>query len=72
MKYFPNPVLHLVLLLGLSSPACAFQSEDLTPEFSFTEGIEGPAVDSSGMLYAVNYKEEGTIGRVSETGDAEV
>ena len=30
------------------------------PEHTFTSGIEGPAVDSEGNLYAVNYKKEGT------------
>lgn len=28
----------------------------------FTEGIEGPAVNHSGILFAVNFQEEGTIG----------
>ena len=72
MKYSPNPVLSLWLFLGLCTQVCAFQSEDLTPEFSFTEGIEGPAVDSNGLLYAVNYREEGTVGRVTPEGEAEV
>lgn len=30
----------------------------------FTGGIEGPAVDKEGMLYVVNYSQEGTIGAV--------
>jgi sugar lactone lactonase YvrE len=50
----------------------AFQSEDFTPEFSFTQGIEGPAVNSNGTLFAVNFKEEGTIGRVDSEGKGEV
>ena len=36
------------------------------PEHTFTSGIEGPAVDSEGNLYAVNYKKEGTIGIVRQ------
>ena len=48
------------------------QSSDLLPEWTFTKGIEGPAVDSEGHLYAVNFKEEGTIGIVYENGKAEV
>ncbi|BAO75512.1 SMP-30/gluconolactonase/LRE family protein [Winogradskyella sp. PG-2] len=43
---------------------------DFTKEFIFTKGIEGPAVDSKGNLYAVNYKEEGTIGVVNSKGKA--
>ncbi|NER09958.1 Sugar lactone lactonase YvrE [Muriicola jejuensis] len=72
MKSSHRPVLIISLILSFWNPLHAFQSEDLTPEFSFTEGIEGPAVDKSGALYAVNYGEQGTIGRVSETGMAEL
>lgn len=50
----------------------AFQSKDFTPEFSFTQGIEGPAVNSDGTLFAVNFKEEGTIGRVNSKGEGKV
>lgn len=72
MKYSHNYFLLGFLLIGLCGTSCAFQSTDLTPEFSFTEGIEGPAVDGTGMLFAVNYQEQGTIGRVNEKGEAEV
>jgi sugar lactone lactonase YvrE len=50
----------------------AFQSIDLLPEHSFTEGIEGPAVNKAGELFAVNFKEQGTIGRVDKKGKGEV
>ncbi|MEY8020414.1 SMP-30/gluconolactonase/LRE family protein [Muriicola sp. SD30] len=72
MKYSHNNFLLGFFLIGLCGTSCAFQSTDLIPEFSFTEGIEGPAVDRSGMLFAVNFKEQGTIGRVNEKGEAEV
>lgn len=72
MKYFHNYFLLGFFLIGLCGTSCAFQSTDLIPEFSFTEGIEGPAVDGSGMLFAVNYHEQGTIGMVNEKGEAEV
>jgi gluconolactonase len=45
-------------------------SIDFTEEFVFTKGIEGPAVDSKGNLYAVNFKEEGTIGIVNRKGES--
>ncbi len=45
-------------------------STDFTKEFLFTKGIEGPAVDSKGNLYAVNFKQEGTIGIVNRKGEA--
>jgi gluconolactonase len=49
-----------------------YVASDFTPEHGFTEGIEGPAVDRDGTLYVVNFQSEGTIGRVSEDGTAEV
>lgn len=45
-------------------------SSDFTEEFLFTKGIEGPAVDSEGNLYAVNFEKEGTIGVVDQNGQA--
>ncbi len=46
------------------------QSFDFTEEHLFTPGIEGPAVDSRGNLYAVNFESEGTIGMVNSDGEA--
>ena len=45
-------------------------SKDLLPENSFTDGIEGPAVDRLGRLYAVNFRENGTIGTIDSAGTA--
>jgi sugar lactone lactonase YvrE len=72
MKYSPDLKLFWLLVLVMVVHARAFQSQDLTPENSFTEGIEGPAVDKSGVLYAVNYQAQGTIGKVKANGEAEV
>lgn len=44
-------------------------SRDLLPEGSFPQGMEGPAVDRLGNLYAVNYQKKGTIGKVSFAGN---
>lgn len=46
------------------------RSRDFTAEHVFTAGIEGPAVNNSGTLFAVNFEKEGTIGMVDETGKA--
>lgn len=46
------------------------KSQDFTEEFLFTEGIEGPAVDSNKNVYAVNFGEEGSIGIVNADGQA--
>lgn len=49
-----------------------YVSRRFTPEHSFTDGIEGPACDRSGNLYAVNYSRRHTIGRVTPDGHATV
>ncbi len=49
-----------------------FVAEPLTPEGQFTEGIEGPACDADGNIYAVNFARQGTIGRVTPNGRGEV
>ncbi|HOF20247.1 MAG TPA: SMP-30/gluconolactonase/LRE family protein [Bacteroidales bacterium] len=47
-----------------------FKSFVFTPVNSFTSGVEGPAVDSKGNLYAVNFHHSGTIGIVTPEGKA--
>ena len=47
-----------------------YQSTTLTAPNTFTSGIEGPAVDQRGLLYAVNYDTAGTIGVVNAQGEA--
>ncbi|WP_245320864.1 SMP-30/gluconolactonase/LRE family protein [Bradyrhizobium lablabi] len=42
-----------------------FVSKQLTPQGEYTSGIEGPAVDASGNLYVVNFRQRGTIGKVA-------
>lgn len=46
------------------------QTNDYTSEGTFTKGIEGPAVDKEGNLYAVNFGEQGTIGKVTSENNA--
>jgi sugar lactone lactonase YvrE len=49
-----------------------FVATPLTAEGSFTDGVEGPACDAAGNIYAVNFAREQTIGKVSPSGKAEV
>jgi len=44
-------------------------SQVFTTPGGFTHGIEGPAVDMHGNLYAVNYERQGTIGMVMPDGN---
>ena len=66
------------LLLWLLSASAAFAAESLfvakpfTREGEFTKGIEGPAVDRHGTVFAVNFGAEQTIGKVSPNGKAEL
>ena len=49
-----------------------FVAQEFTPINGFTSGIEGPACDAAGNLYAVNYERQHTIGKVTPDGDASV
>ncbi|MEP6841301.1 MAG: SMP-30/gluconolactonase/LRE family protein [Bradyrhizobium sp.] len=40
-------------------------SKRITPPGEYTSGIEGPAVDASGNLYVVNFRQSGHIGKVA-------
>ncbi len=58
--------------VGSLPPERLFVAEPLTPEGQFTPGIEGPACDARGNIYAVNFARQGTIGRVTPDGRGEV
>ncbi|MFO0864281.1 MAG: SMP-30/gluconolactonase/LRE family protein [Gemmataceae bacterium] len=65
------------LLLALAPTTFAqgdklFVAKPLTPDKSFTAGIEGPACDAAGNIYAVNYEKQQTIGKTSPDGKSEL
>ena len=63
-----NPA--LLLCVAVSSVAAdekLFQAE-VIPAAGFTAGIEGPACDAAGNVYAVSFKERENIGRVTPDG----
>ena len=47
-----------------------YSSSVFTPAHGFTSGVEGPAGDKEGMVYAVNFEKQGTIGQVTPSGEA--
>ncbi|MCH2201417.1 MAG: isochorismatase family protein [Fuerstiella sp.] len=55
-----------------SPPEPLWTARPLTKANAFTSGIEGPACDPTGNILAVNYEKQGTIGRVSPDGSAEL
>ena len=69
-----------VVLLSCCLPAIGsaddneklFVAEPLTRPGEFTPGIEGPVGDLEGNVFAVNFKEQGTIGKVTPQGKGEV
>jgi gluconolactonase len=68
----PGLLLCALLAIGAGAADDLFQAKPLTPEKSFTEGIEGPATDRHGNVYAVNYARQGTIGKTTPDGASEV
>ncbi len=49
-----------------------YKSSFFSPPKSFTSGAEGPATDSKGNFYAVNFQKQSTIGRITPDGKGEV
>ncbi len=66
----------LTLCAALSSSAQGdeklFVATPLTADNVFTTGIEGPNCEREGNVYAVNFAEQGTIGKVTPDGTGEV
>ena len=71
MRSYILLVLSAAMVLTASDPPL-FTARPLTTAGSFTEGIEGPATDRDGNVYAVNFARQGTIGRVTPDGRGEV
>jgi sugar lactone lactonase YvrE len=49
-----------------------FEVSHFTKPKSFTSGAEGPAVDTEGNLYAVNFNRQGTVGKITPDGKADI
>jgi hypothetical protein len=69
MVRFVSSLLCVLFLAGCSQHYIA---RPLTRPGEFTPGIEGPACGRDGSIYAVNFTEQGTIGRISPSGKGEV
>ncbi len=77
-KYKPLLFASLLVAVAINSGAQTadttglFKSSLFTPVKSFTTGVEGPAVDKDGNVYAVNFDHDGTIGKITPDGKASV
>ncbi len=56
----------------LAAPLAQAQTTDYVADHVFTQGIEGPAVDAHGNLYAVSFAEDGTIGIIDKKDNAQL
>lgn len=73
MRRIGTPILILLFLNPkVQSQETLFVARPLTEKDSFTAGIEGPACDAKGNVFAVNFAQQGTIGRVTPEGKAEI
>ncbi|MBE9510042.1 MAG: sulfatase-like hydrolase/transferase [Bacteroidetes bacterium] len=72
-KYYPEGALLLLFLVSFLVVSCRQEgATDVTEPGTFTSGVEGPAVDHEGNLYAVNYEKQGTIGKIFIDGHSEL
>ena len=69
MVRFVSSLLCVLFLAGCSQ---YYIARPLTRPGEFTPGIEGPACGPDGSIYAVNFTEQGTIGRIFPSGKGEV
>ena len=59
-------------IVAAATSEALFHATPFTEENSFTEGIEGPACDARGNIFAVNFTRQQTIGKVSPDGKATI
>src|SRR3954470_2703871 len=62
----------VALLAAGAADESPYVARPLTRPGAFTKGIEGPACDREGNIYAVNFGREGTIGKVTPEGRGEL
>ena len=62
----------LLSLVALADEPTLFVATPLTEEGLFTKGIEGPACDAEGNVYAVSFGQARAIGKVTPDGKAEL
>ena len=70
-----STLLAILLFLTVGDVVTAeelFVAKPFTDKASFTGGIEGPACDADGNIFAVNFAQQQTIGRVTPTGLTEL
>jgi gluconolactonase len=73
MPMLKSALLAFVCVSGFAQDSIPeIASMPVTPERSFTSGVEGPAVDAFGNVFACNYERNGTIGKVTPAGKTSI
>ncbi|WP_331352883.1 SMP-30/gluconolactonase/LRE family protein [Cellvibrio sp. UBA7671] len=67
-----NPRYLIAAALLAAAPCTIAQTTDYVADNVFTQGIEGPAVDAQGNLYAVSFGKDGTIGIIDKKDNAQL
>jgi gluconolactonase len=67
-----NPRYLIAAALFAAAPCTIAQTTDYVTDNVFTQGIEGPAVDAQGNLYAVSFGKDGTIGIIDKKDNAQL
>ena len=62
----------LFLYVGCNPKEPLYLAKDFVYVGDFTQGLEGPAVDKDGNLFFVNPDKNGTIGKISASGEFEI
>ena len=75
-KFIKNIILVMLIFSFFScsneKPVELYVASDFVADSTFTSGVEGPAVDRDGFIYAVNFAEQGTIGKITPDGTTEL
>lgn len=72
MTLFQFVILLFTSIDGAPRGEPQFIAAPLTSVNSFTDGIEGPAVDREGNIYAVNFLKQHTIGKIDPNGVSQI
>jgi gluconolactonase len=68
----PTHILLGLFVFIIAPLVATAQTKDFTPEHQFTTNCEGPSVGADGLVYAVNFMNDGTIAQINKRGKASI
>lgn len=72
MRDLNTGAMAFALFAFIGASQAVAQTTDYVADNVFTQGIEGPAVDAQGNLYAVSFGQDGTIGIIDKKDNAQL